>query len=311
MNNFINEYKKNGYFSIPNIFNIDEIKFLRNNLEKEYELVNFKKRDLLINELRNKELIKLILKGFNSKHLRNISVEFAKEYNNNVAILPFFHVMRNYHVDISSHHGWHRDCGGELAYKYCKDILSKKDYLFSKCGFYLQENSNNYGGAIDIVEKSNKFFGKSEIFQRKINAIPFKFMELTHKISKKIYNFLYEGKFSFLKGHKTLFPQLGSAVFFDSKIIHRGTVAKDLKKENFTNDYQANISNKEKTKFAIYAHFGTSEAIDSYMYDRLKRHNNKNEIKLWLEQIEFIKEYEFDLYKDATDILKKIKKKYC
>lgn len=311
MNNFINQYKSRGYFSISNIFNLEEIKFLRSRLEEEYKLIEYKKRDLFINDLKNKDLIKLILKGFNSKPLRDLSKAFSKAYDNKVTILPFFHVMRNYHVDLTKTHGWHRDCGGELAYKYCRDILIKKNYLFSKCGFYLQENSDYYGGAIDIIEESNKFLEKTNFFSRKINVLSIKMMQTIHKFNKKIYKFFYEDKIRFLKGCKTLYPQLGSAVFFDSRLLHRGSVGKIFRAKDFVNDYQANINNKEKIKFAIYAHFGTSEAIDSYMYDRLKRHNNQNEINLWLDQIDFIKDYEFDLYEDVIDIFKNIKRKYC
>ena len=311
MNNFINQYRSRGYFNISNIFNLEEIKFLRSRLEEEYKLIKYKKRDLFINDLKNKDLIKLILKGFNSKSVRDLSKAFSKAYDNKVTILPFFNVMRNYHVDLTKTHGWHRDCGGELAYKYCRDILTKKNYLFSKCGFYLQENSDYYGGAIDIIEESNKFLEKTDFFSRKINLLSIKMMQTIHKFNKKIYKFFYEGKIRFLKGYKTLYPQLGSAVFFDSRILHRGTVGKVFRAKDFVNDYQANINNQEKIKFAIYAHFGTSEAIDSYMHDRLKRHNNQNEINLWLDQINFIKDYEFDLYEDVIDIFKNIKRKYC
>ena len=53
------------------------------------------------------------------------------------------------------------------------NILFKKDYLFSKVGIYLQDNSD-FGGSIDIIEKSHKNFSKLKIFIRKIKSLPLK-----------------------------------------------------------------------------------------------------------------------------------------
>ena len=71
-------------------------------------------------------------------------------------------------------HGWHRDCLGELKYDYCKNILSDKNYLFSKIGIYLQNNSD-YGGGIDIIQSSHKNFSKFiDQLVRKLKSIPFR-----------------------------------------------------------------------------------------------------------------------------------------
>ena len=62
---------------------------------------------------------------------------------------------KNYHVNLKEFHGWHRDAGGEMRHKYCNKILGEDNYLFSKIGIYLQNNTE-YGGSIDIIKKSHK-----------------------------------------------------------------------------------------------------------------------------------------------------------
>ena len=66
--------------------------------------------------------------------------------------------MRNFFPKHSSH-TWHIDASGEFRYKYCKDRIYAKDYLFAKVGIYLQKNSE-YGGQIDIIRGSNRTYGQ-------------------------------------------------------------------------------------------------------------------------------------------------------
>ena len=86
-------------------------------------------------------------------------------------------------------HGWHRDCGGELKYNYCNEILNKKNYFFSKIAFYLQENTE-FGGSIDIIKSSHKNFSKYKIFIRKLKSIPLRLIMFFHARLKKIYNLI-------------------------------------------------------------------------------------------------------------------------
>ena len=50
--------------------------------------------------------------------------------------------MKNYHVNLKTHLGWHRDCGGELEHDYCKEKLFKKDYCIEPYILHL-ENKNH------------------------------------------------------------------------------------------------------------------------------------------------------------------------
>ena len=63
---------------------------------------------------------------FNHSSIQRVITELRERYDTNVTILPSFSVHKNYHVNLKEFHGWHRDCGGELRYDYCKDTISSK-----------------------------------------------------------------------------------------------------------------------------------------------------------------------------------------
>ena len=116
----------------------------------------------------------------------------------------------------------------------------------------------------------------------------------------------------FLLNGKKLFPKKGSAIIFDTRLIHRGSpISKskygEVKFEKGT--YQASL-NEQNDKYTIYCHFGGSEAVDSLMYDLTKREKNKNEIDLWLKQLEFISTLDKELYEEISQIIKPISAKY-
>ena len=129
---------------------------------------------------------------------------------------------------------------------------------------------------------------------------------------RKIYNFLPESFFMFVLGAKRLYPQIGAAVLFDSRIIHRGSPIskKKLKEIKYIEGaYQADTP-KHATKYTIYCHIGTTDALDSYFYDRLKRKNSSEELKTWSEQVNFISKFDSDLAKEMSQVLEPIQKKY-
>ena len=78
--------------------------------------------------------------------------------------------------------------------RYCKNIIAKKNYLFSKVGVYLQEN-NEYGGSIDVMLNHTKNFSKFKLLFRKIRSLPYNIITF---FSQKIYNFILFLNESFL-----------------------------------------------------------------------------------------------------------------
>ena len=304
------QYDTEGYCLVKKFLENSEIEYLRNALEKEFSIKKYP-LSLYIHEFEDQELVKLLLKAITSSEIKNLIDTFMEENNLVLSILPFFHVQRNYQVNFDKSLGWHRDCGGELKYNYCNNILNKQSYFFSKIGIYLQDN-NDFGGGVDLIPGTHTHIKKTNYFYRKLQGSRLNFVNKIFSIFPKIYKMINENFFmKFLKA-KTMPTLKGDCIFFDSRIVHRGSLIdkKNIKSVNFTDTYHATTP-KEKVKFSFYAHFGSPDAIDSYMYDRLKREGmEQEELKLWNEQINFIKKYSLDFSKKMEKIIFPINEKY-
>ena len=303
------DFIKNGYIISDKILENEQVLSLRKDLDAEFQGHHNVVKHLY--EFKNSDLIKKILNLYKHKVINEIKNKLYEISKNNISFLPHFMVHKNYHVDLRERHGWHRDCGGEMKYDYCNEILGKKNYLFSKLAFYLQEN-NEYGGSIDIIKTSHKNFSKLRTVLRKIKNIPLIIIIFFHKYFRKIYNLIPESLIMFVLNGKKLNPEVGTAVFFDSRIIHRGSpiYKKKLNEISFEKGkYQAYTPN-EHTKYTIYCQFGTSQAIDSHFYDRLKRKNNSGELKSWIRQVDHISKFDKELSEEIISVLKPIRKKY-
>ena len=75
----------------------------------------------------------------------------------------------------------------------------------------------------------------------------------------------------FFLNAKRLYPDIGSAVIFDSRIVHRGSPIskKKLSEIKYKKIYQV-ITPESVTKYSIYCHFGSADGMDSYLFDRSK-----------------------------------------
>ena len=307
----LKDYKENGYLISEKILSHQEVQSIRDQLDIEF--TQNKKHALFLHEFKNEKLIRSVINLYKNKVLTDIKKKLEESSNINLTVLPNFAVQKNYHVDLKQFHGWHRDCGGEMSYKYCNEILAKENYFFSKIGIYLQENTE-YGGSIDVIKKSHKYFSNVEIILRKIKNIPLKLTMIFHKYFNKIYNLIPETFFMTFLNAKRLYPELGSAVIFSSKIIHRGSPIskKKLNEINYKQGVYEAETPKSFTKYSIYCHFGNADGIDSYMYDRLKRKDelSMNELKTWIKQVEFIEKYDFELAAQMKKVFNPIKEKY-
>jgi hypothetical protein len=306
----IKNYIKNGYLVTNKILNEDQIISLREEINKEFIISGNQVTKKLV-DFKNITLVKKIISLYNHPSIQGVLKEIEKNYDTEVALLPTFVVHKNYHVNLKEFHGWHRDCGGELEYNYCKDILYTNDYFFSKIGFYLQKNED-YGGSIDIIKKSHKNFSKNKVFLRKIKNIPLRIVMLFHKYLNKFYNSLPEKLIMLFLNAIKLNPKVGTAVFFDSRIIHRGSPIskKNLDKVNFKKgEYHASLP-ENVNKFSIYCQIGNTKSIDSYMFDRLNRVGNSDELKSWINEINAISRLDENLLNQTNLVLNPIKEKY-
>ena len=85
---------------------------------------------------------------------------------------------------------------------------------------------------------------------------------------------------------------------------------KNLDKVNFKKgEYHASLP-ENVNKFSIYCQIGNTKSIDSYMFDRLNRVGNSDELKSWINEINAISRLDENLLNQTNLVLNPIKEKY-
>ena len=297
-------YQNTGAFILEGVFSSIEVRDIRKKIEDLYFTNKNddnrirKIEDIPLNELShylnvflNNELVKVFKKIFS--------------YGNKLTpfILPPMHIAKNYlpHSKYTIAGGWHRDCGGELQYNKCKQLINSDNYLFGKIGIYLQDNSE-YGGGINIIPGSNK--DSLALRSYSFSSIGVKILKLVQKFSKHFHYFLNRNRlFNKIFKMQKLNINAGDVVFFDSRIWHRGTYANKIiepKLEYSIKNIEAKLP-EDKQKYVLYSHFGNITGIQSYLYERNLRQINqrKSESVSWKDELKIIK----SLYKNIDNVL--------
>ena len=60
----------------------------------------------------------------------------------------------------------------------------------------------------------------------------------------------------------------------------------------------------------MYAHFGSSIAVDSYMFDRLKREDNSSELRTWCNEQKEMERFFPNLALSIKDVMDSVLPKY-
>lgn len=180
-----------------------------------------------------------------------------------------------------------------------------------KLGIYFQENGE-FGGSIDLVPYSHRYFNPKTIFIRKLKGVPLFITNKLHSYFRKIYRYLPEKFYMNSIRAKRMYPTIGSSLLFDSRIIHRGTPIHDnvRDKVNFSSTRKNAEVPKEKIKYSLYVHFGSSIAVDSYMFDRLRREGNSSELKRWCNEQKMVEKFIPNLALSIKDVIGPVLPKY-
>ena len=141
-------------------------------------------------------------------------------------------MMADLHVHKNMCGNWHTDSDSEVPNFYLLD----PSYAFAKCGIFLQDNTVEWGGGIDVVPKHHKF--------------PIKLFgaRLAHKI-KSFYNRSVGTRFF----KKRIETKAGDLIIFDCRLPHKSTFPQAL--YDFRLKLEGNILRNvppEKDKFSIY-----------------------------------------------------------
>jgi hypothetical protein len=307
----INKYIKNGFAILDTSYDENYINNLKSEINSLFK--NDEGVSLSVSGIDNKEIFNKIVKILNTNEIQKFTKSLSDHYKTNVSILPNFHIMRNYHVNRlkANRVGWHRDVASEFNYQYCKDKINNDKYVFGKVGIFLQENSEDFGGAVDLIPGSHLNI-KKNIFLKMLSSLRLQFLVFLQKNLLNFYKLLPEEFYLFILGAKKTNAQPGSPIFFDSRVQHRGSPIKDkfLSGTKRLGDMHILVP-KTYTKISIYAYFGSTDGADSYMHARTKRESAeyKKYFSGWLKEVEKYKDYK-SLYNSMLSITNPLKEKY-
>lgn len=201
--------------------------------------------------------------------------------------LPWFHIARNYTISkvFSAYGGWHRDAGGEYRLKECRKLLQKDTYRFAKLGIYLQRNDENRGGAIDVIPGSHRWSRlRAFLTLRSFEVLRILARLISVKCVEKI-----DQVFCLLMRVKTVGIENCVAVVFDSRILHRGTPNKGADKFR-SSTIPATCFETISNKLVLYCHVGNKVGVDSYLLERVRREQSRDEFDQWVQELEFFNE---------------------
>lgn len=224
----------------------------------------------------NEELRSEIINLLSSDFIKNFLKELKFKLKTNVSVLPKIHVMKNYHVNRlkTAGIGWHRDCAGEFRHADCNNLLSKNEYVFGKIGIYLQENSETLVGEIDLIPKSYYCIKNKNYFKRKFSSIRLKILHIIQKKIPSFCKFISENFYIKVLKALKIKANPGDPVFFDSRIIRRGSPIKDDMINNFVelDNIHYEVPDKD-AKISIYCEYGSSVGVGQ-LYTMEKEEKN-------------------------------------
>ena len=141
--------------------------------------------------------------------------------------------------------GWHVDSGAEGKQPYLLD----PQYRFAKCGVYLQDNSAEWGGGIDVLRGGHRFpVGTSN-------------PRLAFRIKTGL------NQLGILMRGRRLDLKAGDAAIFDSRLPHRSTIPQRLganSREDAKRGFITDVP-PEKAKYVLYWDAGRRACADTFI----------------------------------------------
>ena len=285
------DFRRKGYFIFRGVFSEEEIKELRHDYEENLYLTSRFKSGMIT--VTSDELVEMpienpVLKSFIKERVAESLLPFQVSVD--AKLLPPFELMKNF-IKRRTTSSWHRDCLGEEKYEFCQTRLRSPDYFFSKVAIYLQ-SASEYGGTIKVVPYSHL------VFRSSFSSLLQKFsLGLLYLIQKST---LVRGIFELIAS-RDIEIELGDLVIFDSRLLHAGkSLSKRVEAElNWTSEKTPELP-ADKTKYALYAHFGNKIGHESFLYDRLRKSHSHN-LKVKSELTRYSMDFKVEL-KDLTQL---------
>lgn len=219
-------FKKQGYVLLRGVLSASEVAEIRASLPARFDKLTRKpKRYMQAREcLEAPEVYRLMA------HPR--IVKACKEiFGDSPAFVNDLVVQRN--VLPVAEDTPHLDCQAEYRFLESSAHLLDPDFLFAKIGIYLQDNTAETGGGIDIFERGHRWIGNGVFFR--------------YRIYKRWLRPLMA------KYMKRMDTKAGDVLVFDCRLPHRSTFAKSLNLADYTESDDGTVDvPEEKAKYAIY-----------------------------------------------------------
>lgn len=157
-------------------------------------------------------------------------------------------MFANFNVQRNQFGGWHTDAASEGNAPY----LLGSDYRFIKCGIFLQQDTRDWGGAIQVVPGGHRFpLGQWD------TRVNFKLKRIANHVGQKWFA-------------RPLDISAGDFVAFDYRLPHSATWPQPQNRGEVTDGTMAGIA-RDRTKFAIYWDIGSTECATNYLRHSAKR----------------------------------------
>ena len=150
--------------------------------------------------------------------------------------------------------GWHLDCGSEIPNRY----LLEPTYRFVKCGIFLQDNSPDLAGGIDVLRGLHRAFPPiGNVMNR------FRVQYALTKVLQSIH-------------HRRVATRAGDVIVFDSRLPHRGTAPcaaflSTISESHLANNNFSGAIPPGRDKMVIYFDACRAGYADAFLVNSVRR----------------------------------------
>lgn len=266
-------YEENGYLIVRNMLTKDQVAFLRKRAldifsSGEWKVNGYNTDKTLVDPYKDfPEIMNITL----TKNVVDTAKFLAGE--DHMVLIPETAIMKGFYPT------WHKDT--TTPEKYGHTFHLRSDFNVIRCGFYLQDN-NEYGGGLSV------FAGSHKVSDYLTGEFPER--TLMSRIKDRLTTNAEE-KNKFLNPHNLKLVDIpskaGDLVFFNFKIIHKGTIPRSQRIADVPADM---------TKIALFDIFGANnEATKQYIdflktrpeaiYNFAKNHKQSKEFDEYMQSI--------------------------
>ena len=246
-----------GFVLIRNVLSQKEVTQVRSELDRAFASAHLRELPTMCSsELLKRELIWRNL--FTESIVRSLRAALGQPlcYQNDAD------VQRNSYGLTGSrrYSGWHMDAGSESN----NDYLRAEDYRFAKCGIYLQDAANGWGGGIRVKPKSHRGFAESNPFKRKFFVL--------RRMANRLASMLRLDMDSL-----EVPTRAGDFCCFDSRLLHSSVPPREENVRKIGYDRNGNRSRywpdvpRDHTKYVIYWDACNLAMSEDFLRNSIKR----------------------------------------